>query len=412
MIITPLDSWVKTKTFGDLASYQLSKLNETLKTAQNGSYYRQSLPQRINSLSELQLLPTIDSKTLKSDGTGLVCVPQDEISRIVTLSTSGSTGEPKRVYFTECDQELTVDYFANGLPTVARMSGIMAILLPCDRLGGVGDLIARALERIPVTPVRHGLVSDLFSCACMLRDSGADSLVGAPVQALAVARYCEAANIKTKIKKVLLSTDNVPKIVRDELKRIWACEVYEHYGMTEMGLGGAIDCDAHEGCHIRENDLLFEILDKNGDPVPDGAPGEVTFSTLTRRGMPFIRYRTGDVSKIIPGRCACGSDLRRVATLTGRIDGCMPAKMRKYDEVLFSLPAVSDFTIIASPRTNSLRIEIDTQKSIGGISASEITATLEKSGLLGNLKAEIEINSLQDRLKHRSGKRVIRIFDS
>ena len=414
MVITPLDNWVKEKTGEDIASYQLEKLNETLCTAQKGTYYRRTLPQHVESLSELKSLPIIDAETLMRKGTGLICAPPDEITRIVTLTTSGSTGAPKRVYFTKEDQELTVDYFTNGLPTVVQSGGIMAVLLPCERPGSVGDLIVRALDRIPVTPVRHGLVSDLGSCANMLLDSGASTLVGTAVQILAVARYCEAAGLIIKISGVLLSTDNIPNIIRQELKRIWGCEIYEHYGMTEMGLGGAIDCDAHDGYHIRENDLLFEIIDENGYTLPDGVLGEIVFTTLTRRGMPFVRYRTGDISRIIPGQCACGSMLRRIAPIAGRV-GCdvtmvsgAVVRMRDFDEVLFSLPCISDYWLTVSPCGNMLFIDIDVQESFSMPALYEADTLLRDSGLTNGFEIEIKITRRPDILTLRAGKRTVR----
>ena len=413
MRITPLDGWAGEMTGGDLAGYQLRKLNETLLAAQSGIYYRRTLPGRVESLSDLRLLPTIDSETLTQNGTGLVCVPQDAISRVVTLTTSGSTGAPKRIYFTEEDQELTIDYFANGLQTVVKPGETMAILMPCERPGGVGDLIARSLKRIPVSSVRYGLVSDLAPCAEMLGSRKPEALVGMPVQVLALARYCEAMGIKTGISAVLLSADHIPDIARRELRRIWGCRVYEHYGMTEMGLGGAIDCDAHDGYHIRENDLLFEILDEKGSPLADGVFGEVAFTTLTRRGMPLIRYRTGDISCMLPGRCGCGSELRRIAPIRGRIGRDIVAdcgtviRMRDFDEVLFTMPCTSDFRLTASPRENLLKIEIEVQESIGKSSAEEITKLLQKSGLTGGLKVEIDITNRPNALSQWAGKRTV-----
>ena len=414
MMITPLDNWVKGKTGDDIATYQLEKLNETLRTVQKGTHYQRTLPQRVESLSELKSLPIIDAETLtRSGGTGLICVPQDEITRIVTLTTSGSTGAPKRIYFTKEDQELTVDYFANGLLTVVPPGGTMAVLLPYERPGSVGDLIACALQRIPVTPVRHGPVSDLASCANTLRDSGAGALVGTAVHVLAVARYCEAAGIMMNISGVLLSTDNVPHIVRQELKRIWGCDIYEHYGMTEMGLGGAIDCDAHDGYHIRENDLLFEIIDENGNTLPDGVFGEIVFTTLTRRGMPFVRYRTGDISRIIPGRCVCGSSLKRIAPIAGRV-GCdvtmhsgAVVRMRDFDEVLFSLPCISDYWLSVSPCGDMLFIDIDVQESFSGQPLDGVETLLLGSGLADGFEIKIRTMRRPDILTPRTGKRQV-----
>ena len=104
-----------------------------------------------------------------------------------------------------------------------------------------------------------------------------------------------------------------------QIEAAWGCKVFEHYGMTEMGLGGAVSCGFLEGCHIRESDLYLEIIDpKPGQVLPEGKEGEVVFTTLTRKGMPFIRYRTGDWSSFIPEPCQCGSILKRISRVGDR----------------------------------------------------------------------------------------------
>src|SRR6266536_362816 len=139
-----------------------------------------------------------------------------------------------------------------------------------------------------------------------MRREQVDCVVGIPAQILSLVR-CRGpfADVPSRrLKRVLLCSDHVPERIVQEIKREWACEVFEHYGMTEMGLGGGVDCEAHCGYHVREADLYLEIVDiDTGRPVPAGRFGEIVFTTLTRRGMPFIRYRTGDISRFLPGVC-------------------------------------------------------------------------------------------------------------
>ncbi len=130
-----------------------------------------------------------------------------------------------------------------------------------------------------------------------------DSLVGLPGQVLALVRHPAAIMLPPgRIRSVLLSADYVPDAVVREIGRVWGCPVFNHYGMTEMGLGGGVDCRALTGYHLREADLYFEIVDPvDGRPLPEGESGEVVFTTLTRRGMPLIRYRTGRPGRFSPG---------------------------------------------------------------------------------------------------------------
>ena len=92
----------------------------------------------------------------------------------------------------------------------------------------------------------------------------------------------------------------MPEAIGRVLEERWGCRVYNHYGTTEMGLGGGVQCSARRGYHFREADLFVEIVEpRSGEPVPEGVTGEIVFTTLTRTGMPLIRYRTGDLSRFL-----------------------------------------------------------------------------------------------------------------
>lgn len=114
------------------------------------------------------------------------------------------------------------------------------------------------------------------------------------------------------VRAVLSSSELLTRDMRARLVECWESEIFDHYGTTEIGLGGAVECQAHQGMHIRENDLYFETIAADGTPLPDGEEGELVVTTLTRKGMPFIRYRTGDTGVITSDRCACGSFIRRI----------------------------------------------------------------------------------------------------
>jgi hypothetical protein len=135
------------------------------------------------------------------------------------------------------------------------------------------------------------------------------------------------------------------------VRELLGAEVFTHYGTVETGLGGAVDCAAHEGCHLREGDLLVEIIDPHTTrPVVDGTWGEIVCTTLTRTGMPLIRYRTGDRGRLLPGVCGCGSAIRRLDRVQGRIDQVRTLAhggrlaLAELDELLFALPGLLDCT--------------------------------------------------------------------
>jgi phenylacetate-coenzyme A ligase PaaK-like adenylate-forming protein len=153
-----------------------------------------------------------------------------------------------------------------------------------------------------------------------------------------------------QIANVLLSTDYVPDAIVTRIERIWNCRVFKHYGMTEMGLGGGVECSARKGYHLREADLLVEIVDPaSGLPLADGNPGEVVFTTLTRDGMPLIRYRTGDLAAFRLDSCACGTVLKTLGMVRARrkskirMGQGQTLSIGDLDERLFAIDGVIDY---------------------------------------------------------------------
>jgi len=141
-------------------------------------------------------------------------------------------------------------------------------------------------------PIRHGVVQDVDATLALLREHR-------PTWRSAFRHRCSPSPTDPglRLKAVLLSTDHVPLSLTRAVEQAWHCRVFNHYGMTETGLGGGVECEARRGYHLREADLYVEIVEPDGAlPVPDGEPGEVVVTTLTRTGMPLIRYRTGDLS--------------------------------------------------------------------------------------------------------------------
>ncbi len=376
MRLTPLEPWIQAKIGGgqgrllrsDLETYQIERLRQTIRLAREKSrFYARLLAdasEEISRLEDLASFPFTTPEDLRKEGQQFLCVSQGEIQRVVTLDTSGTTGNPKRVYFTHPDQELTIDFFHHGMSTFTGSGDRVMILLPHERPGSVGDLLATGLERFGAIPVRYGPVRNLQEALGVMQSDGIDVLVGAPVNVLALARFWETRKTARRVKpaQVLLSTDHVPQAIVNVLESIWGCTVYNHYGMTEMGLGGGVECQARRGYHLREADLYFEIVHpQTGQPVSEGETGEIIFTTLTRSGMPLIRYRTGDLSRFVPGQCPCGAVLRTLEKVTRRQSSKITFKdhsrlktpstasepalyMADLDEALFPIPQLVNFS--------------------------------------------------------------------
>lgn len=275
-----------------------------------------------------------------------LCVGLDDVARMVSLQTSGTTGTPKRLAFSRDDLERTRDFFAVGISVLARQGDTVLILLPgADRPEGVTSLLIDALERIGAKGVAGDsrAVPGVFlaelerhrpqcvvAAPSQLRRLLGENIENAMPQGHTAAQLsgesqsifdmvtCAAAR---NIRAVLVSSEPLAPELGERLRDNWQCLVIDHYGLTESGYGGGVECLAHSGYHLRETDLYFEVVDPvSGQVLPDGEPGEVVFTTLTREAMPLLRYRTGDFAAILPGPCACGSRMRRLGSIQGRIE--------------------------------------------------------------------------------------------
>lgn len=384
--LTPLEAWIREKASIDptligtsftksLGDYQLRKINEVVDYArQNTAFYRNHLAflkDPLRSLSEIANIPFTKPSDLSRNPYDFLAVRQDEVARVVTLRTSGSTGEAKRIFFTEADLELTIDFFHRGMSTLVRPGQKVAVLLPGEKPDSVGDLLRRGLLRMNIDVLPYGPVTDAVHAAKAISSFGTHCIVGIPIQVLAVARSGKNLRLDmANLKNILLSTDYVPKSITDTLQKIWGCRVFNHYGMTEMGLGGGVDCEALNGYHLREADLYFEVVDhKTGTPLPAGVTGEIVFTTLTRQGMPLIRYRTGDIARMILELCPCGSVLRRMEWVRGRWDVSLRLGrdhiliLSDIDEALFRLPGLLDYKVrVSRGRNGGLQLRIDIHK--------------------------------------------------
>lgn len=333
-----LDGWIARSCGLDEADpervlrVQMARFNAVLRhVRRNGGFYRQRLaglferrgaeieagiwPRDPSDVAEIPLSGAAD---VEREGGRFLCVPLDEIARIVTLSTSGTTGTPKRLAFAADDLERTLDFFAHGISVLVRAGDTVLILLPgAERPDGVADLLRRALPRIGA----HGIPGDPAAAPELFREEveryRPQCLVAAPSQ---LRRLLERLESPPPLRAVLSSAEPLPDELRADLAGRWGCAVFDHYGLTETGYGGGVECPAHDGYHLRKADLYWEVVDPfSGEPLPDGTPGEVVFTTLTRRAMPLVRYRTGDLAAMLPGPCACGSPLRRLSRIRGRL---------------------------------------------------------------------------------------------
>ncbi|MBV5328886.1 MAG: AMP-binding protein [Chlorobium sp.] len=389
-----------------IAAWQGERLRDVVAYCRDRSpFYRRKLTaagiKTIQGLADLTALPLTSEAELRAHGPSMLCVSQDAVARIITLPSSGTTGAPKRLYFTDEDLERTLEFFHLGMQHLVDPGQTVAILLPGATPDSTGHILARALERMQVPSQILGLVTNPELTARHLAQLRPDVLVGFPVQLLAVASTAASLTIPMgAIRSVLLCSDYIPESVSTQLRQLLACEIFTHYGTVETGLGGGVDCAAHCGCHLREADLLFEIIDpQTAAPLPEGEWGEIVFTTLTRTGMPLLRYRTGDSGRLLPGLCRCGSAIHRLDRVLGRLNQIRTLEngariaLPDLDELLFAIPGLLDFkaSLTRTHGQEILQLRLTTLPDSGETVRRLATAALSRHPALQGLSVRLSL---------------------
>ena len=397
---TKLENWIETiealpqLTREGLEALQLRRLNETLaRLKARGGFYG-DYPERLASLSELRTLPFTTADDLSRHPGKFLLTSQSEVSRVISGATSGTTGPAKRVFYTENDTAHTVGFFAAGISEMLSPGEKCLIAFPFTGPFGLGDLIAKAVERLGGIPIRAGFGQTWGEMTALVRQTQPETYIGFPVTLLSLARmYGE----DFPIKRALVSGDACPQGVLEALETILGSRLYPHYGSRECGLGGAVTCPACEGMHLRENHIIPEIIDENGGVLPDGEYGELVITTIGADAMPLIRYRTGDHTRILPP-CPCGGVTRRIDAVSrreGRIS------IEALDSELFRLPMLADY------RASFGRgLPIDARVLAPGTEAPRYTAA---KGLYPELQIEVYASAcrLSDRPMYLGKRHVV-----
>lgn len=416
---TPLESWIVHKTAikecsrPALEEYQLSKLKKAISYAKKSSvFYRDHLKkineEAIHTFGDFGKVPFTTSLQIGQNPFNFLCIPQREVKRIITINSSGTTGKEKRIFFTEEDLDLTVDFFKFGFQPMLKTGDRVLILFPGSSYGSVGDVIKKALTLTDIECFVQGVLINPDETARFIVENKINAIVGIPMQVLYFSRV-QSEVFRNNIHKVLLSADYVPEVLIRELDQNFGCKVFTHYGSSEMGYGGGVECAALNGYHVREADLYFEIINPDtGEAAKVGEYGEVVFTTLTRQAMPLIRYRTGDTAAFSQETCECGTFLRTMKRSFGRIEnrvrlrGNQNLYLRDLDELILIFAEVLDYQA-SMEKEDVLVLEIMT-------ASSEIFNNL-KEKIVQRLQAKFG-SDLSLKLIQRQGNEPVKIVNS
>ena len=308
---------------------QAEGLRYPVRQAWNAPQYRAKMqacgaqPEDITSIEDLRRLPTVDAEDLREGyPLPLLCVSPREVVRI--HASSGTTGKRKILAYTERD----VDMLSLQIARCFELAGFT----PEDRMQlavGYGLWTAGAgfqagSERLGMLTVPVG-PGNLEMHLQLLQDLGATGFTATASMALLLSEEVERAGLrdKLKLKRMICGSETRSEKMRIAIESKLGLEgCYDIGGMTEMyGPGTAIDCDAHNGLHYWADLFIIEILDPETlQPVPEGEVGEMVVTSLCKEAVPLLRYRTHDLSRLLPGRCSCGLNMPRHDRILGRSD--------------------------------------------------------------------------------------------
>jgi phenylacetate-coenzyme A ligase PaaK-like adenylate-forming protein len=361
-----------------IESYQLSRLRQTIRYAfENSAYYRRAFhengmnPDGMRNLNDLTELPFTEPNELAESPYRFLCLSQAEVAHVCTFVTSGTTGPQKKLFWTQDDLDQITDFMTAGIGVVAKPSDSVLIILPDGRPNSQADLLFKGVAKLGAKPVLSAFDATPEEHLQMIQQFRPTVIFGYTGRIFRMSKELQPKlDLRSLDVKVLfLASEYLPDAMRRELENIWNCKVHTHYGLTEMGLGVAVECEARNGYHFNEADLLLEIVDPlTGKAVNPGVEGELVFTTLCREAMPLIRYRTHDISRIITEPCPCGSkSLLKFGAVRKRLESVLhtengdelyPALL---DDLLFEIPGLIDYQAILERYENKeiLRFKIE-----------------------------------------------------
>ncbi len=311
---------------------------------------------------------------------GLQAVPDEEVVRI--HSSSGTTGTPVIIPYTQQDVIDWATQFARCYEVAGITNKDRIQITPGYGLWTAGIGFQLGAEKLGAMAIPMGPVNTEKQLQ-MMQDLKSTVITATSSYALLLAEEISKRDLRDKIhlRKGVIGSERWGEKMRSRIENELGIEIYDIYGLTEVyGPGIGISCDEHAGMHIWNDFVYIEVVDpKSGEQMPDGEVGELVLTTLRKQGAPLIRYRTHDLTRIIPGDCACGCKHPRIDTLVGRTDDMIKVKGCNM------FPAQIEEVIKITEGTSS-----EYQVMIETISGHDILTLLFETPLEGEAKTRCE----------------------
>ena len=376
----------------------------------------------VKKLSDIEKLPFLDKEDLQRDyPLPLKSVDDKDVVRI--HASSGTTGKRKVMCYTQNDIDVWADMFArcyelagltqNDRVHIAVGYGLWTagagFQLGCERFGAMA---------VPMGPVNTDMHLE------MLVDMKSTVFCSTASMALLMSEEIKKRGLRSEIalKKIILGAERHSDAMASHIKELTGVdEIYDIYGLTELyGPGTGLDCSCHEGIHFWNDLFIYEIIDPETlEPVPDGEEGELVITSLKKEASPLIRYRTHDITRIIPGECSCGLSFPRHGRIMGRSDDMFIYRAvniypSHIDLILSSIDKVgSEYQIHLDHREDGrdmMTIRVERGEGVSSDDDKALTATISnkiRRQLL--VRTDVEITAYNE--LPRTQKKSKRVFD-
>jgi phenylacetate-CoA ligase len=340
-------------------------------------------------LTDLPALPAITKQDLwDAYPFGLLAVPREEV--VAVHGSSGTGGRPTLVAYTRADLKLWARMCARALAAAGATPASLVHNAYGYGLftGGLGIHQGAIELGATVVPVSGGMTARQVT---LIRDLQPDILTCTPSYAIRLAEALEDAGLTPddlSLRAGIFGAEPWTRELKYRLQDLLGLRALDIYGLSEIiGPGVASECYvAANGLHVNEDQFLVEVIDPvSAEPVPDGSPGELVFTTVTKEALPLLRYRTGDIASLRRGTCECGRTLARMSRVTGRKDDMLVVRgvnvyPSEVERVLLQHRAVaSDYLLVLDERAPQLRLIVCCELGTGGSAPDAVRSELESS---------------------------------
>jgi phenylacetate-CoA ligase len=322
---------IETMPREELRKYQLQLLKEKVKFCyENTAFYKKKFksagitPEDIKTLEDIQKIPfTVKNDLRDNYPLGMVGVNLDELVEI--HASSGTTGNPIIGAYTKSDMDAWQELMARSLYTTGvRKQDVTHIAYGYGLFtGGLGFHYGAQKIGTAIIPAGGGMTQRQIK---LMKDLGTTVLCCTPSFAVYLAETMTKEGVNPrkdlKLRIGLFGAEPWSEKIRERIENELGIDAFDVYGLTELcGPGVSIECSEHDGLHIWEDHFLVETIDpKTGEVLPAGEQGELVFTSLTKTGLPILRYRTRDISLVKTDKCACGRTHSRMMRVRGRSD--------------------------------------------------------------------------------------------